>query len=677
MSFDSVLVANRGEIALRVIRAACRLGLRTVAVFSAADRGAPHTRAADLAVEIGLGPAAESYLDAVRILNAARRSGAQAIHPSYGFLAENAAFAEACAEAGLTFIGPTPEQIRLMGSKIAAKAAADAAGVPVVPGYRGEDQTDERLIAEAARIGTPLMIKASAGGGGRGMRVVADLSDFPAELGAARAEARLAFGDGSVLLERLVLGARHVEVQVLGDAYGNLVHLWERDCSLQRNHQKIIEEAPAPNLPLSARAAMLEDAIKLAHAIGYRNAGTVEFLFDPDTGAHYFLEMNTRVQVEHPVTEAVTGLDIVQWQLRIARGDVLDIAQEAIPCNGWAIEARISAENPAEGYRPETGTITAWEPPGLAGLRLDSGVTAGSEVTHYYDSMLAKLIAHGPTREDARRLMRRGLKEFLIGGIGTNLSFLADLLDLPAFREGRAHTGTLAEAWPNGWHAKPPGPRRLAEVVLARHLAASSGRDAANPWLGLGAFRVLENAGRPGRSVWWIGDAPITVAGRQGEYSVSLDTGETFAFSHARLEDGWLSIARDGIEERRRVLVEGPRVTLQEAGAYHVIEVAAAGDRLPGRSKESLAGENHVRAPMPGVVVEHLTVPGKRVAAGDPVIVIETMKMMQRLTAPRAGVIGAMPHAPGDTVASGALLATITPDDGEPDEDDKDKDDTS
>ena len=435
MNFSTVLIANRGEIALRLVRACHSLGLRAVAVYSDVDRDAPHVIAADKAVHIGPPEAAQSYLDGDRIIAAAKQAGAQAIHPGYGFLAENADFAQACADAGLIFVGPSPDKIALMGSKIAAKAAAVAANVPVVPGYYGQDQSDDRLLAEARIIGVPLLIKASAGGGGRGMRQVHDLATFAAELAAARAEAEAAFGDGQVLLERFVGAARHIEVQILADNVGNVRHLFERDCSLQRNHQKVIEEAPAPQLAPDIRASLLDSAVRLTEGIGYDSAGTVEFLVDSDTGEYFFLEMNTRLQVEHTITEAITGIDLVNEQIRIASGGGLSMTQEDIRFQGHAIECRINAEDP-NTFVPSPGTITHYHPPGGLGVRVDSGVYQGYKIPPYYDSLIGKLIVHGRTRVECMMRLRRALDEFVVDGINTTIPLFRDLLANPDIANG-------------------------------------------------------------------------------------------------------------------------------------------------------------------------------------------------------------------------------------------------
>ncbi|MBV1865488.1 MAG: acetyl/propionyl-CoA carboxylase subunit alpha [Rhodobacteraceae bacterium] len=661
MNFSTVLIANRGEIALRLIHACQGLGLRAVAVYSDADRDAPHVVQADCAVHIGPSEAAQSYLDGAKIIKAAQQAGAGAIHPGYGFLAENAEFAQACTDAGLVFVGPSPENIRLMGSKIAAKAAAVAAKVPVVPGYYGEDQSAEILLAEAHKIGTPLLIKASAGGGGRGMRQVHDLANFAAELNSARAEAEAAFGDGQVLLERYVGTARHIEVQILADKHGNVLHLFERDCSLQRNHQKVIEEAPAPNLDADIRAHLLDSAVRLTQGIGYDSAGTIEYLFDAATGEYYFLEMNTRLQVEHPVTEAVTGIDIAQWQLRVAGGEVLPFAQPDILCNGWSIEARIAAEDPANGYRPEIGEITGYAEPKTAGLRVDSGVRTGSTVSHYYDSMLAKLIAQAPDRASAIRLLDRGLEDFHIAGPGTNIAFLRDLLKMPEFTEGTHSTAALGETYPDGWTAPTPTPHQQAEAVLARLLDTKpSGSD---PWSTLGAWRVTEQAGRSGAAHYLLGDVHAQIDGRDGQYRVTLPDHPPFATDNASLSNGTLCYEIDGLRHSSDVHIDGDTVSL--LGARLSIDVQTGDGILQSGSDATLGAGNQVTAPMPGMVSEVIASVGDTVAAGQPVVVIEAMKLLQTLSAPCAGTVSQINFAAGESVDSGAVLVVIEPNETE------------
>jgi len=660
MNFSTVLIANRGEIALRLVRACQGLGLRAVAVYSDADRDAPHVVAADLAVHIGPSEAAQSYLDGDRIIAAAKQAGAQAVHPGYGFLAENAGFAQACGDAGLAFVGPSPDNIALMGSKIAAKAAAVAANVPVVPGYYGDDQSEQNLLAEAHIIGVPLLIKASAGGGGRGMRQVHDLADFAAELTAARAEAEAAFGDGQVLLERYVGTARHIEVQILADQQGNVCHLFERDCSLQRNHQKVIEEAPAPQLPADIRASLLDSAVRLTKGIGYDSAGTVEFLLDADTGDYFFLEMNTRLQVEHPVTEAITGIDIAAWQLRAAGGEALGFTQDDITCTGWSIEARIAAEDPANNYRPEIGKIISYAAPDMPGLRVDSGVRAGSTVSHYYDSMLAKLISSAPDRASAIRLLDQGLAKYHITGPGTNIAFLRDLLALPDFVAGTHSTASLGAAYPDGWNAALPGPHQQAEAILARFLAPNDAGES-DPWTTLGAWRVTEPAGRRGAAIYRIDDVDARIEGRDGRYVVTLPDQAPIDMDNATLRDATLCYEADGMRHSTRADINGDTVTLDGETGRTTFDVLDSDGIFQAAGEAAQGGGNQVNAPMPGLVSDVLAQPGDVVTAGQPVVVIEAMKLLQTLTAPCAGTIAQVNYAAGENVDMGTVLITIDP----------------
>ncbi len=442
-AFRRILIANRGEIACRVIRSARALGYETVAVYSEADANAPHVRMADLAVPIGPAPAAQSYLSIDRLVEAARVAKADALHPGYGFLSENADFAAACRDAGLVFIGPPPEAIRSMGNKAEAKRLLGAAGLPCLPGYHEADQSDGRLARAAETIGFPVMVKAAAGGGGRGMRLVASAAELPAALAAARAEALNAFGSDELILEKAVEHARHIEIQIFADGHGNVIHLGERDCSIQRRHQKLIEEAPSPAVTAGLREAMGQAAVAAARAIHYVGAGTVEFLLDAD-GAFYFLEMNTRLQVEHAVTEAITGQDLVAWQIRVAAGERLPLVQAEVAFAGYAIEARLCAEDVPGDFLPQSGAVLAWQPPEGPGIRVDHGLAAGLAVTPYYDSMLAKIIAFGTDREEARRRLIAALERCLLLGIATNRALLIDCLDHPEFVAGKATTSFLA-----------------------------------------------------------------------------------------------------------------------------------------------------------------------------------------------------------------------------------------
>ena len=650
MSFDSVLIANRGEIARRIIRACKVLGLRSVAVYSEADRNAPFVTEADLALPIGPAEAAQSYLDPARLLEAARRADAQAVHPGYGFLSENADFARAVVQAGLVWIGPAAEVIALMGSKAAAKAEAQAAGVPILPGYRGSDQSDATLAIEAAALGAPLLIKASAGGGGRGIRRVADLADFPAALAAARREAQAAFGNADVLLERLLQGTRHVEVQVLADHHGTVLHLGDRDCSMQMNHQKLIEEAPAPDIPDRVRAAMAEAAVNLATRIGYRNAGTVEYLYDPAGGDWHFLEMNTRLQVEHPVTEAVTGIDLVAWQIRIAQGQALTLAQSAIRTEGAAIEARIALDGAGGNH------VTRWHLPDLPGLRLDSAVEAGSPVSHHYDPMIAKLIAHGPDRATALARLRAGLAALDLGGIGTNTAQVAGLLATADFAAAHLGTDFLTRHPLSGARHDPADARALAALALA--LAAAGSSTAPGPWGQLGHWRVTAPSGRRGASWHMVeGDSLCVVEAPDGHVVTDKAGTVLLHVAHARLTDDLLDLEADGLRRRLACEITTDRITLAEGTATFRLSHGAQAAALQRR-----AAGTDITAPMPGLLAEVLHPVGARLTQGEPVLVFEAMKLMQTMAAPCDGILTELPHTAGATVPAGALLAWLTPD---------------
>ena len=660
MKITTVLVANRGEIALRIIRACHKTELRAIAVYSDADRNAPYVAAADVAVHIGASEAAKSYLDGDKIIEAAKRTGADAVHPGYGFLAENATFAAACRNAGLVFVGPSPESIELMGSKIAAKAAAVAANVPVVPGYYGNDQSDEVLAREAAIISTPLLIKASAGGGGRGMRLVHDLVNFANELDSARREAVSAFGDDKVLLERYVGNARHIEVQILADGAGNVRHLFERDCSLQRNHQKVIEEAPAPNLAAHVRKKLLDSAVRLTESIAYDSAGTVEYLLDDDTGAFYFLEMNTRLQVEHPVTEAVTGIDIVEWQLRVAGGETLPFAQSDITCTGWSIEARIAAEDPANGYAPETGIINGYVEPTIDDVRIDSGVHVGGQISHYYDSMLAKVISAGRDRATAIRKLKRGLDGMEINGVGTNIGFLSDLLGTVEFTMGTHTTASIGSLYPDGWQPPQITPRHQGEAVLAMLLHDNKDTNQ-SPWSTLGSWRITEASGRRGAAVFHLDDMQVSISGRLGEYVVEIPEHPAFTTKNATLDGAGLQYEIDGIRRNLTAIISGTTVTLHDETGRYMVDVLTGVEAMQNRTAVHAGEGNTVFAPMPGLVSEVLVAVGDKVHAGQSVVVIEAMKLLQTLPAPCAGIIAKISYVAGESVDSGAILTTIEP----------------
>jgi 3-methylcrotonyl-CoA carboxylase alpha subunit len=665
--FSSILIANRGEISRRIMRTARRLGLRTAAVYSDADAGAAFVREADDAVWIGAAPAAESYLKGERIIEAALDTGAEAIHPGYGFLSENAGFAEAVAKAGLTWIGPPPEAIRAMGLKDAAKALMEKHGVPVTPGYHGEDQSLKTLKAAAKKIGYPVLIKAVAGGGGRGMRKVDAEADFEAALVSAQREAKASFGDDRVLVEKFVENPRHIEVQVFGDNHGDYVHLFERDCSLQRRRQKVIEEAPAPGMTAAVREAMTGAAIMAAKAVAYRNAGTIEFIVDgsgalrPD--GFWFMEMNTRLQVEHPVTEMITGLDLVELQLRVAAGEKLP-RQSDIELNGHAVEARLCAEDPARGFLPSSGFLEAFDLSAFAmdeggpvTLRLDSAVDEGDVVPATYDSMIAKAIAHGPTRDDALDALAQGLREAEVWPVATNAALLANLADNIEFRAGEATTN-LVEA--NLSELADVEEAELAELLIlgaaGMGALASSGAD---PWSDADGFRV--NGAARATFLLEVGGKSHTVVltpDAHGEPQAIVD-GEVLEIDveAAPLPDGVLvSGAIQGVDVMGvvRNLSDGPVVFARGR---------AMALRRPDYSNaiDGLAAGDDIRAPMPGKVLDVKTSVGKAVKRGDALVVMEAMKMEHSLTAPRDGVVQAVNATAGAQTIEGAVLVRLEP----------------
>ncbi|WP_372620391.1 acetyl/propionyl/methylcrotonyl-CoA carboxylase subunit alpha [Falsiroseomonas sp.] len=657
MSFQTLLIANRGEIACRVIRTARRMGLRTVAVFSEADAGAMHVAMADAAINIGPAPARESYLNIPALLDAARATGAEAIHPGYGFLSENAEFAEACAAAGLVFVGPPPAAIRAMGSKAAAKVLMERAGVPLVPGYHGEDQSDATLRAAAQRIGFPILVKASAGGGGKGMKIAQDASELDEALTLARGEAASAFGDDRLLLERYLTRPRHIEIQVFADGHGNIVHLFERDCSIQRRHQKVVEEAPAPGMTAERRAAMGKAACDAARAIGYVGAGTVEFISEGDTFA--FMEMNTRLQVEHPVTEAITGLDLVEWQLRVAGGEALPLAQQELRIAGHAIEVRLYAEDPTRDFAPSVGTLRHLAlPEGLPGIRVDAGVRTGDAIPIHYDPMIAKLIAHGADREEARRRLLRALAASEVAGVRTNLPLLRAISAHPAFAAAELDTGFIArhgEALLARQEAAPRGALAAAVLRLLRDESFSDPADPRSPW-------GLANAWRLNGEGWQDfllldGEDQATIRAHLGNGLVLDLPGGAARIAGARWDGDALTCALDGVVIRARVLRDGDALAVILSGATH--EMRHLDPRAPSGEADSAGGR--VVAPMPGRVLQLLVAPGDAVARGAVLLVLEAMKVQMRITAPAEGIIGAVRCAVGDLVEDGAELVTLEP----------------
>ena len=644
----TLLIANRGEIACRVIRTARRLGVHTIAVHSDADAAAPHVRAADLALGLPGNSAAETYLNGAAIVAAAVKAGADAVHPGYGFLSENSGFAETCAAAGLVFVGPPAAAIHAMGDKARAKALMERAGVPVVPGYAGDDQSPAHLAAEARRLGYPLLIKAAAGGGGRGMRAVARPDDFVAALESARREAENAFGDPAVLIERLVEDGRHIEIQVFADGHGNVVHLGERDCSAQRRHQKVIEEAPSPFVDAVMRAAMGADAVKAARAVGYRGAGTVEFIVGADR-RYYFLEMNTRLQVEHPVTEMITGLDLVEWQLRVAAGEALPLAQEEIALCGHAIEARIYAEDPAAGFRPQTGRILRWRPQaveGRDGLRVDDGIAEGLAVPPFYDPMLAKVIARGRNRAEAIARLDAALADLPVIGVRTNRTFLRGVLDSDVFREGRMTT-PLLDRWAAG-----EGPFPLARPATPLDFATAAGTLALAPggdWFrstGIAECPVVLTADGETRHC-----TVRFVRGRLANVEVEGETVPFDTFSASMPEIAWSGPAGVG---RALAVVDGRDLWLDRDGRTRVFTEP---DDLAAR--EPAADPSRVVSPVSGLVRVVEVEVGSQVEAGQTLVVIEAMKMETTLQAMIAGTVRSLRVARGQQARAGDLLVEI------------------
>jgi len=660
---SSVLIANRGEIALRIMRTCSRLGLRTIAVHSDADASAPHVKAADEAIRIGPPPARASYLDAKAIIAAAKQTSADAIHPGYGFLSENAAFARACDEAGLIFVGPSATAVERMGSKIESKRIADAAGVPTVPGYHGDDQAPAALVKAAKAIGFPILIKASAGGGGRGMRRVHKAAEFEAELAAAKAEAQAAFGNGSVLLEKLIPNPRHLEVQLFGDRVGNLVHLFERDCSVQRNNQKLLEEAPAPNLSESVRAKLFNAALKLGRAIGYDSAGTVEFIMDRDSDSPYFLEMNTRLQVEHPVTESITGIDLVEWQLLAAAGEPLPLTQDQIRARGHAIEARITAERADLAFQPATGELCVVDVP--RGVRFDSGVEAGARVSLYYDSMLAKMIAHGTDRPSALSRLTAGLSGSALLGVPTIQPFLRDAISHPIFVDGKATTRFIETAFPNGWKPKAQellGLRAAACIAWAHLDVAATDVKWVSPWDRRSAVRVT-SAVRPAKASIHVvdeyGEIDAEVLVSRDGIVVEMD-GSSVEF--APPEDGRpIRLASEASGAPFVARRDGAKVSISRKGLAINATVRLRVDMPRSDGQLDRAG-NVIEAPLYGVVSQLHVALGEAVERGTPVLQMEAMKLIHTLKAPVPGRIEQIPCTVGDIVPAGAILIEIKPD---------------
>jgi 3-methylcrotonyl-CoA carboxylase alpha subunit len=665
--FGKILIANRGEIACRVIRTARRLGIATVAVYSEADQRALHVELADEAWPIGPPPARDSYLNSAAILDAARQSGAEVVHPGYGFLSENAEFAAACTEAGFVFIGPPASAIRAMGSKAAARALMERSDVPLVPGYHGEDQEPGRLVDEAERIGFPVLIKAVAGGGGCGMRVVASAVEFAAALAAAKREAAGAFGDDRVLIEKYLERPRHIEVQVFADSHGHVVNLFERDCSIQRRYQKVIEEAPAPGLDAKRRTAMGKAAVAAAQAVGYVGAGTVEFV--ADAAGFYFIEMNTRLQVEHPVTEMVTGLDLVEWQLRIAAGEPLPIDQCDLPLHGHAIEARLYAEDPDRGFLPQTGTLHGLRLPPADLARVDTGVRQGDIVTPFYDPLIAKIIVWGESRLAAIERLRRALDETAVLGVATNLALLARLTRHPEFAAAAIDTGFIERHRGELLPGRQPAPgKAVAAAALAGLMARAATTTAAaarsgdpnSPWARMDSWR-LSGEGRQ-EIVFRDGAEQRTViaTARAGDWLLRLGD-ETIRAVGERRPDGTLAVTLDGVRGHAVVLAHGSNTAVFLAGEnWRLVEI----DPLATHEGDDPGG-GRLTAPMPGRVIQLLIAAGDTVRRGEPLMVIEAMKMEHTIAAPVDGTVEAVRFGVGDLVEEGAeLVALAAPGDG-------------
>jgi acetyl-CoA/propionyl-CoA carboxylase biotin carboxyl carrier protein len=648
--FERVLIANRGEIALRIERTLARLGVESVAIFSDADAGAPHVRAADRAVHVGPTPARESYLRVERVVDAAVRSGADAVHPGYGFLSERPDFAAACAAAGLVFVGPGPEAMALLGDKGRARAVAAEAGMPTLPGWSGAEMSDAEIVEAVGEGDLPLLVKAAAGGGGKGMRLVERREDLAEALGAARREAAAAFGDERLLIERFVEPSRHIEVQVIADAHGNAIHLGERECSLQRRHQKVIEESPSPVVGAELRERMGEAAVALARHAGYVNAGTVELIAERHDPSHFwFLEVNTRLQVEHPVTEAVTGLDLVELQLRVAAGEPLPLAQADVERRGWAVEARVYAEDPASGFLPSSGEVIAYREP--AGVRVDSGIERGTVVGTDYDPMLAKVVAAGDDRDEALARLRRALAELVVAGPTTNTAYLRALLARPEVRAGDIDTG-LIERLGEEVAAPAPGPEPAALALVAMlgepedddiWSTRTAWRRQGNAWIRrtlegpAGPVEVAVRATAPGTWTWQVGTDAGTLT------HLDVDGPKTCHIDRFSAHQHGVSVFRDG---------DAVWVVDGEVGPVRFAPVAGDADAAGH-------GEASLEAPMPGTVVELRTEPGASVGEGETLVVLESMKMEIAIAAPRDGTVAEVLVAPGDQVDRGAVLIEL------------------
>ena len=656
--FRTLLIANRGEIACRVIRTARAMGLRTVAVYSEADADAMHVAMADEAVLLGPARARDSYLNIERVIEVARMTGAEAVHPGYGFLSENAEFAQACAEAGLVFVGPTAAMMTAMGSKSGSKALMEKAGVPLVPGYHGDAQDDATLTKAADKVGFPVLVKASAGGGGRGMRVVRSAGELSAAIVSAKREAKAAFGDDRMLIEKFVQNPRHIEVQIIGDSHGNLLSLFERECTLQRRHQKVIEEAPSPTLNATQRETVCAAARKAAAAVNYVGAGTIEFVSDGKDV--FFIEMNTRLQVEHPVTELITGIDLVEWQLRVAFGEKLPMTQDQIRLNGHAIEARVYAENPHKNFMPSVGRIRTWRTPAEEnGLRIDAGYRAGDAVSPHYDAMLAKVIAWAPTRDLAIERLNRGLEETDVRGIVTNIPFLSALVTHPHVRANTIDTGFIERELKN-LTPSAPAPHDLelcaAVVAILGEEAKRAGAEARSPWRTVGwmpvgrrqrvfTFRHGQGVEHRVSLIYGNGPATLSIGGRE------------LAFASSPGMAGGFDLRLLGIKSHAVAVVEGHELYLRTRNGRFDLHWV---DPFGGDDEEQV-GEDKIVAPLPGTVVALLAEVGATLEKGAPILTLEVMKMEQTLRAPFAGVLKAIKCKVGDIVGEGVELAVVEP----------------
>jgi 3-methylcrotonyl-CoA carboxylase alpha subunit len=657
--FRTLLIANRGEIACRVIRTARAMGLRTVAVYSEADRDAMHVALADEAVLLGPARARDSYLNVERLIEAARKTGAEAVHPGYGFLSENAEFAQACYDAGLVFVGPTADMMTAMGSKSGSKALMEKAGVPLVPGYHGEAQDEATLAKAAEKAGFPVLVKASAGGGGRGMRVVRSADELGPAIVSAKREAKAAFGDDRMLIEKYVDNPRHIEVQIVGDSHGNLLSLFERECTLQRRHQKVIEEAPSPTLNPAQRETVCAAARKAAGAVSYVGAGTIEFVSDGKDV--FFIEMNTRLQVEHPVTELITGIDLVEWQLRVAFGEALPLKQDEIKLNGHAVEARVYAENPTKNFMPSVGKISTWRLPAeTGGLRIDAGYREGDTVSPYYDAMLAKMIAWAPTRDVAIERLNRGLEESDVRGIVTNIPFLSALMTHPKVRTNAIDTGFIERELAVLTSATlAPGELELCAAVAAvindERQAAQGGATSPlnSPWQTFGwqpvgrrrrsfAFRVGHGTEQKVTLNYGSGPATLVVGDRELAFAIAP-------------RDGGFDLTLDGVKSAVAAVISGHELYLRTRNGRFDLHLV---DPFGGETEEQ-TGADKIAAPLPGTVVAVLAEEGAKLEKGAPILTLEVMKMEQTLRAPYAGVLKSIKCKVGDIVQEGVELAVV------------------